>query len=75
MQQIILAALGASLIAASTVQIAAAAEHYYGRQAHQATTSQNFLNANGSLARYARSDRSSDHRSGWYSDYSREGGR
>ncbi len=75
MRQIILAALGASLIAASTVQIAAAAEHYYGRKADRATTSQKFWNANGSLAQSARSDRSSDHRSGWFSDYSREGGR
>ena len=75
MRNIIPAVLGASLIAASTVQIAAAAEHHYGRKADRATTSQKFRNADGSLARPAQSDWSSDHRSGWYSDYSREGGR
>jgi hypothetical protein len=75
MRKIILTALGASLIAASTVQIAAAAEHHYGRKGDRATTSQKFRNADGSLAWRARSDWSSDHRSGWYSDYTREGGR
>jgi hypothetical protein len=75
MRKIVLTALGASLIAASTLQIAAAAEHHDGRKADRETTSQKFRNANGSLARHARSDWSSDHRSGWYSDYSREGGR
>jgi len=75
MRKMVLTALGASLIAASTVQIAAAAEHHDGRKADRATTSQKFRNANGSLARPAQSDWSSDHRSGWYSDYSREGGR
>jgi hypothetical protein len=75
MRKIILTALGVWLIAASTVQIAVAAEHHYGRKADRATTSQKFRNANGSLARPARSDWSSDHTSGWYSDYGREGGR
>jgi hypothetical protein len=72
MRKIILTALGASLMAASTVQIAAAAERHYGPKADRATTSQKFRNANSSLARPARS---SDHSSGCYSDYSREGGR
>jgi hypothetical protein len=75
MRKIIPAVLGASLIAASTVQIAAAAEHHDGRKADRATASQQFRNANGSLARPAQSDWSSDHISGWYSDYNREGGR
>jgi hypothetical protein len=80
MRKMILAALGASLIAASTVQIAAAAEHHDGRKAERATTRQEFRNdefrnAYGSWAQPAQSDRSSEHRSGWYSDYNREGGR
>ena len=77
MRRIIPAVLGASLIAASTVQMAAAAEHHDGRKADRATASQQFRNANGSLARAraAQSDWSSDHISGWYSDYNREGGR
>jgi hypothetical protein len=79
MRKMILAALGASLIAASTVQIAAA-EHHDGRKAERATTRQEFRNdefrnAYGSWAQPAQSDRSSEHRSGWYSDYNREGGR
>jgi uncharacterized membrane protein len=46
MRKVILTALGASLIAASTVQMAAAAEHYHGRKANRALTSQKFRNAN-----------------------------
>ena len=75
MRKIILTALGASLIAASTVQIAAAAEHHYGRKADRATTSQKFRNANGSLAWPTQSRWSSEYSSGWSSDYNREGGR
>jgi hypothetical protein len=75
MRKIIPAVLGASLIAASTVQMAAAAEHHDGRKADRATASQKVSNANGSLARPAQSGWSSDHSSGWYLDYNREGGR
>lgn len=50
MRKIILAALGASLIAASTVQMAAAAEHHQGRRAGRAPTCQKFRNANESTA-------------------------
>ena len=45
MRKVILTALGASLIAASTVQMAAAADHH-GRKANRALTSQKFRNAN-----------------------------
>ena len=50
MRKIILAALGASLIAASTVQMAAAAEHHQGRRDGRAPTCQKFRNANDSTA-------------------------
>ena len=50
MRKIILATLGASLIAALTVQMAAAAEHHHGRRADWAPTCQKFRNANDSAA-------------------------
>ena len=50
MRKIILAALGASLIAASTVQMATAAEHHPGRRADRAPTCQKFRNASDSAA-------------------------
>jgi hypothetical protein len=50
MRKIILAALGASLIAASTVQMAAAAEHRHERWADRAPTCQKFRNASDSGA-------------------------
>jgi len=51
MRKIILTALGGSLIAASMVQMAAAAErHHQGRKAARAPISQQFRNANNSLA-------------------------
>jgi cysteine synthase len=50
MRKKILAALGASLIVASTVQMAAAAEHQHGRKADRASTCQKFRNANDSTA-------------------------
>jgi len=53
MRKIIVIALGVSLIAASTVQIAAAATHHQGGKADRAPTSQPFRDANGSLIRPA----------------------
>ena len=50
MRKIIPAALGASLIAASTVQIAAAAEHHHRGRADRAPTCQKIGNANDSTA-------------------------
>ena len=50
MRKIILAALSASLIAASTVQMAAATEHRHERRAGWAPTCQKFRNANDSTA-------------------------
>ena len=53
MRKIIVTALGASLIAASTVQMAAAAKHHQGGKADRVSTSQPFRDANGSLIRPA----------------------
>ncbi len=50
MRKIMLAALGASLMAASTVQMAAAAEHRHGGRAARAPTCQKFRSANDSTA-------------------------
>jgi hypothetical protein len=51
MQNTVLTILGASLIVASTVQLAAAAErHTHKMDRARATASQQFRNANGSLA-------------------------
>jgi len=50
MRKIILATLGASLIAASSVQMAAAAEHRHGGTADRAPTCQKFRNASDSAA-------------------------
>jgi hypothetical protein len=46
MRKTILAALGASLMAASSVQMAAAAEHHHGRRADRAPTCQKLRNGN-----------------------------
>jgi predicted phage tail protein len=64
MRKIILTALGASLIAASTMQMAIAAEHHDGRKADRVSTSQQFRNANDSLAWPARLAWSSDYSEG-----------
>jgi hypothetical protein len=50
MSKTILTALGAALIAASTVQFAAAAEHHPVRKAARAAVSEQVRNANNSIA-------------------------
>jgi hypothetical protein len=62
MRKIILTALGASLIATSTMQMAVAAEYHHGRKSDRVSTSQQF--ANDSLAWPAQSARSSDYGEG-----------
>jgi hypothetical protein len=50
MRKIIITALGVSLIAASTVQTAAAAERrHHARKVHHAQTNQHFRDANNSI--------------------------
>lgn len=46
MRKIILALIGSALFAASTAQIAAAAEHHRGTKAHRATVNEQARNAN-----------------------------
>jgi hypothetical protein len=55
MKKTILTILGSALLAASTVQIAAAAEHYKGRRAERAPApvSEQFRNANNAYGRNA----------------------
>ncbi len=50
MRKTILTALGAALIATSTVQIASAAEHHHVRKAVRAPVSEQVRNANNSIA-------------------------
>jgi hypothetical protein len=49
MRTIVLTLLGVTLISASTLQFAGAAEHHHGRKAHSAAATQQFRNANDSL--------------------------
>jgi hypothetical protein len=49
MRRTILTLLGTTLISASTLQIAGAAEHHHVRKVDRAAASQQFRNANGSV--------------------------
>jgi hypothetical protein len=62
MRKIILTVLGASLIAASTAQMAAAAKHHHVRKV--ALASQQFRNANNAVAWPSRPGRYSDYTEG-----------
>jgi hypothetical protein len=46
MRKIILAAFGAALVAASTAEVAAAAQHRHARKAERAISGEQFRNAN-----------------------------
>jgi hypothetical protein len=61
MRKLILTVLGTSLIAASTVQMASAAEHRHAGKAERAPVSQQFRNANNAMAWPAQPN--------WVSDY------
>jgi hypothetical protein len=62
MRKAILTILGASLIAASTAQWAAATEHHHARKIVRAPASEQLRNANNALAWPAQPD--------WYTEYS-----
>jgi hypothetical protein len=61
MRKTILTILGAALMAASTVPMAAAGEHPHERKLHRAQWTAQFRNANNSVRRAVQP--------GWYSDY------
>jgi hypothetical protein len=61
MRNLILTVLAASLMAASTVQMASAAEHRHASKLERAAVSQQFRNANNAVASPAESN--------WVSDY------
>jgi hypothetical protein len=61
MKKIILTALAASLIAASTATMAAAAERHHAHKVYRATASEGFRNANNAIAWPAQPN--------WVSDY------
>jgi Ni/Co efflux regulator RcnB len=65
MRKTILTILAASLMAASTAQIAAAAEHRHARKIDRAPASEQFRNSNNAIASPAQPGLYSD-----YSDYS-----
>ena len=68
MRKTLLTAIGALLIAASTAQIATAAETHHARKAQvtsHVTTSQQFRNANNSVARPATSSELGVYSGGW----------
>ncbi len=62
MRKTILTVLGAALLVASTAQLATAAEHHHARKLVRAPVSEQFRNANNSVASPAQP--------GWYSNYS-----
>jgi hypothetical protein len=62
MRKTILTVVGAALLVASTAQLATAAEHHHARKLVRAPLSEQFGNANNSVA--------SPVQPGWYSDYS-----
>jgi len=64
MRKTVLTTIGALLIAASTAQIATAAETHHTRKAH-ATTSQQFRNANNAVAAPATSSELGVYSGGW----------
>ena len=64
MRKTVLTTLGALLIAASTAQIATAAETHHARKA-QATTSQHFRNANNAVAAPTTSSELGVYSGGW----------
>jgi hypothetical protein len=64
MRKTILTVLGAALIAASTVQVAAAAERHHPRKIVRAPVSEPFRNANNAIAWPAQSNRYSDYTEG-----------
>jgi hypothetical protein len=64
MRKKILTILGVSLIAASSMQIAVAAEHHHARKVCRAPASASFRNSNGSLAPPAPSNWNPDYTDG-----------
>ena len=64
MRKTILTVLGVSLMVASSVQMAAAAEHHHVRKVYRAPASEPFRNGNGSLAWPAQSNWNPDYTDG-----------
>jgi hypothetical protein len=64
MRKTILTILGVSLMAASSIQMATAAEHHHARKVYRAFESEPFRNANDSLALPAQSSWNPDYTDG-----------